>query len=72
MTEFCIEDNPAVSRVHAMIDEVNGDYYITDNHSTNHTYVNGSILPEGESRKLGHGDRILLGNEELIFKILSD
>lgn len=72
MAEICIEDNPAVSRIHALIDEINGDHYITDNHSTNHTYVNGSLLPDGESRKLSDGDRIVLGNEELIFKLLDD
>ncbi|MDD3221502.1 MAG: FHA domain-containing protein [Lachnospiraceae bacterium] len=67
--EICINDNPAISRVHAVITQFDGTYAIQDNDSTNHTFVNGIVLEENREKILASGDRILLGNEELIFKI---
>lgn len=67
--EICISDNPAISRVHAVIRQFGGEYTIQDNGSTNHTFVNGIVLREGQEKSLTAGDRILLGNEEFIFKI---
>ena len=67
--EICISDNPAISRVHAVIRQFDGEYMIRDNGSTNHTFVNGIVLREGQEKSLTAGDRILLGNEEFIFKI---
>lgn len=67
--DICINDNPAVSRVHAIISQFDGDYVIQDNGSTNHTFVNGIILNGSQEKTLADGDRILLGNEEFIFKI---
>ena len=67
--DICINDNPAVSRVHAIISQFDGDYVIQDNGSTNHTFVNGIILNGSQEKPLADGDRILLGNEEFIFKI---
>ena len=67
--DICINDNPAVSRVHAIISQFDGNYVIQDNGSTNHTFVNGIILNGSQGKPLADGDRILLGNEEFIFKI---
>ena len=66
--DICISDNPAVSRVHAIITQFDGDYQIRDNGSTNHTFVNGIVLRGAQEKPLSAGDRILLGNEEFIFK----
>ena len=66
--DICISDNPAVSRVHAIITQFDGDYQIRDNGSTNHTFVNGIVLRGDQEKPLSAGDRILLGNEEFIFK----
>ncbi|WP_418462116.1 FHA domain-containing protein [Frisingicoccus sp.] len=66
--DICISDNPAVSRVHAIITRFDGDYRIQDNGSTNHTFVNGIVLRGAQEKLLSAGDRILLGNEEFIFK----
>lgn len=66
--DICITDNPAVSRLHAIIQQNDGIYTIRDNHSTNHTLVNGILLSENQEKQLSSGDRILLGNEEFIFK----
>lgn len=67
--DICISDNPAVSRVHAIITQFDGDYQIRDNGSTNHTFVNGIVLKGAQEKPLSAGDRILLGNEEFIFKL---
>ncbi|MEI3266447.1 MAG: hypothetical protein V8R85_04680 [Frisingicoccus sp.] len=36
---------------------------------TNHSFVNGIVLVEDQEKALSAGDRILLGNEEFIFKL---
>ena len=53
------------ARYHARIDR-QGDYYVLSNvGSQNHTWVNGiSLIGQ---RRLRHGDRIVLGDVELVF-----
>jgi hypothetical protein len=67
--DICISDNPAISRVHAIIEGFQGEYRIKDNGSTNHSFVNGIVLGENQEKLLNNGDRILLANEEFIFKL---
>ncbi len=67
--EIFIKDNPVISRVHAIIRFVDGNFVILDNGSTNHTFVNGFVLQPNQIKVLAANDRILLGNEEFIFKI---
>ena len=67
--EICIKDNPAISRVHAIISFVDGAFVIQDNGSTNHTFINGFVLNPEHVKVLSANDRILLGNEEFIFKV---
>lgn len=66
--EIAILDNPVISRVHAVISYIDDEYVIQDNDSTNHTFINGIVLNPGDVKVLKMNDRILLGNEELIFK----
>ena len=66
--DICISGNPAVSRVHAVLCYRDGKYWIRDHESTNHTFVNGILVMDDQEKELKAGDRILLGNEELIFK----
>lgn len=56
-----------ISRLHALITLENGDYYIQDNNSRNHTFLNGEQLPPYTPYKLVNGSKIRLGSEELIF-----
>ena len=67
--EICITDNPVISRVHAIIRYMDNAFVIEDQGATNHTFVNGFVLKEGQVKVLSANDRILLGNEEFIFKI---
>ena len=66
--DFWIPDNTAVSHSHADILEENGSYYLRDNHSTNHTYVNGTMLPADQKKLLQDQDQIVLGNEAFVFE----
>ena len=65
--DYFIGDNTAISRSHANIHTENGEYFIEDTNSTNHTYVNGAIVSCSVKVKLTSGDKIKLANEEFIF-----
>ena len=57
--------DPAVSRKHAGIRKVNGNYELADLGSTNGVYVNGHKVPK---KTLDPGDIIRVGNTEAVFK----
>lgn len=65
--DYCISGNPTISRSHADIICRNGQYYIMDNNSTNHTYVNGELIPSNTEVLLTHGAKIRLSDEEFEF-----
>ena len=67
--EICIQNNPVISRVHAVITRHANGYTVRDNGSTNHTFVNGLILKPEQEKVLSENDRIVLGNEEFVFKM---
>ncbi len=67
--DYTVKGNGAVSRVHAIISSKEDVYYIKDNKSTNHTVVNGRTLEEGEIEQLTNNCKIMLGNEEFVFKL---
>lgn len=69
LADYTVEGNNAVSRVHAIITNKDGEYFIKDNKSTNHTYVNGKMLQDDESELLAHDSKIVLGDEEFEFKM---
>lgn len=68
--DYFIGDNSAVSRSHADIISRDGKYYIIDNNSTNHTYINGTMIQSNTQTEIVQGARIRLANEEFDFKIL--
>ncbi|MDD5923175.1 MAG: DUF6382 domain-containing protein [Clostridia bacterium] len=65
--DYCISDNNAVSRSHANIICKNGEYFVVDMNSTNHTYINGMILTPQMECKIKNGDVITFGNEDFTF-----
>ena len=67
--DYFIGDNTAVSRSHANIINRNGEYYVMDTNSTNHTYVNEKMIQSNREVRLSHGTRLRLANEEFEFKI---
>lgn len=65
--DYFIGDNSAISRSHANIVTKNGKVYIVDTNSTNHTYVNESIIQSNVEVELKNGDSIKLANEYFEF-----
>lgn len=64
---YCISDNAAVSRKHAEFVLRDGYCTITDQKSTNKTYVNNIALTPYIAQKLSDGDQIRMANETFIF-----
>ena len=67
--DYSVRGNAAISRIHAIITCKDGEYYIKDNKSTNHTFVDGKSLAENEQVLLTENAKIVLGDEEFIFKL---
>lgn len=67
--DYFISDNTAVSRSHANIVSRDGDFFIVDTNSTNHTYVNGGMILSNSETRLSHGAKIRLANEEFEFRL---
>lgn len=65
---YCIADNPSISRCHARIQKKNGGYYLSDMKSTNFTYLNNKILMSEEEAELKDGDVLRFSNEEFSFQ----
>jgi DNA-binding NtrC family response regulator len=53
-----------VSQVHAIVQSIEGAIVVTDQQSSNGTFVNGSKV---DRRELAHGDRIEIGASEFTF-----
>src|SRR5688500_20294795 len=63
--DVCIPD-PFASRVHAEVRREGDLYFLQDLGSANGTYYNGSRLEQTVG--LAHGDRIQIGETEILFK----
>ncbi|MCR5213153.1 MAG: FHA domain-containing protein [Eubacterium sp.] len=62
--DYQIVDNKKVSRKHAIFRISNGECYVRDNASTNHTFINGQLLQPGVEVMLSNDDSIRMGDEE--------
>ena len=67
-TDYYIEGNGAISRVHALLVFENGRVYISDKNTTNGTFINDKRLKPYESTPVNPGDKICFANEE--FRII--
>lgn len=67
--DYCIKDNTAISRRHALITIRDDVCYIQDNHSTNRVFVNGYVLEAGVDTRISNGDVIRMGDEEFVVSI---
>lgn len=67
--DYFIADNTAISRSHANIILRDGECFIVDTNSTNHTFVNGVMIQSNVETKLSEGDSIKLANEAFEFKV---
>lgn len=66
--DFVVTDNKTVSRHHAVIESREGSFYITDQNSTNRSYVNNKLIEPGKAKELNYGDVIRLSDEEFCFE----
>ena len=66
--DYFIADNSAISRSHANVITKEGEFFVVDTNSTNHTYVNGNMIQSSTEVKLNHGDKVRLANEDFEFK----
>ena len=64
--DICIEGNEYVAKMHAMIENRKGTYFIHDMGSINGTYLNGQRVT-GNGIRLISGDLISVANEEINF-----
>lgn len=67
--EYCVRDNSAVSRCHAVIKTVNSKWFINDLNSTNKTYVSDRAIYPYMDIELCDGMSIKLANENFIFNL---
>ena len=67
--DYFIGDNTAISRSHANFITRDGEYFVVDTNSTNHTYVNGAMIQSNVETKIAHGDKVRLANEDFEFKL---
>lgn len=65
--DYFVSDNQAVSRSHADIITRGDRYFIYDQSSTNHTFVNEIMIPMRQEIEIYDGDRLRLANEEFVF-----
>jgi len=61
-----VVDNKLASRHHAMIQKIKDAYFIKDQGSTNGTFVNDVRIPNEKYIKLKRGDKITIGNMNLV------
>ena len=65
--DYCILDNPNVSRLHVTFRNQEGQVLLVNGTSKNHTYVNGRQISDHGRVWLKKGDQIALANESFVF-----
>ena len=65
--DIVLDDDPLVSRKHAVMERTENSCTIMDLGSTNGTYLNGDPLKTREPKKLKTGCVIKIGNTEFTF-----
>lgn len=68
--DFCVTGNAAVSRSHADIQsDEQGGFWLIDNNSKNHSYIDKERLLPGQPYPLLPGAHFFLANEEFVFEL---
>ena len=66
--DYKVLGNKSISRRHAYITSINGVYYLRDNNSTNHTYLNGEQVYSNIDVVIQDNSIIKISNEEFLFR----
>jgi hypothetical protein len=67
--DYFIGDNTAISRSHANFITRDGEHFVVDTNSTNHTFVNGKMVQSNVEHSIAHGDTVRLANEDFEFRL---
>lgn len=67
--DYVILGNEFVGNTHCHILVRGEEYFIVDDNSKNHTFVNGVMVMPGTEVKLMHGQTIMLADEEFEFRL---
>ena len=65
--DYYVGGNDTISKVHAYITNKANQYFLVDNSSRNHTFLDGKLLKPIEQMKLNHKSKIRLAKEEFVF-----
>ncbi|MEY2423227.1 MAG: hypothetical protein QOI95_3294 [Acidimicrobiaceae bacterium] len=65
-SDLAVPSDPELSRLHAILEPVGGDWCVRDLASSNGTFVNGERV--WSDRPLRHGDEIRIGRTRIIFR----
>ena len=66
-SDYAIENNTAISRVHVIVTKRNGASYLRDNESTNGTWIEGERLEPGREVLLKANMKVKFGDEDFTF-----
>ena len=61
--DFCIHGNRLIGRIHLYIVNKEGHYFVCDNNSKNHSWLNDDLLEPNVDYELVDGDLIRIANE---------
>ena len=64
---YAVTDNRYVGHTHCHIISRDGEFFLVDDNSKNHTYLDGVQIPPSTEIKLSHGQKIRLSDEEFEF-----
>ena len=67
--DYVIAENKFVGHSHCHIITRDGECFIADDNSRNHTYVDGQMVSGGHEVKISHGQLIKVADEEFEFRL---
>lgn len=67
--DYCISDNLAIDDKHAYIIRHGKEYFVVDNNSKNHTYLNRVLIGTDEEVFIPHGAQLRFADEDFEFRM---
>lgn len=64
---YAVSDNRYVGHTHCHIVNRDGEFFLVDDNSKNHTFLDGQQIPPSTEVKLSHGQKFRLSDEEFEF-----
>lgn len=64
---YAVTDNRYVGHTHCHIVSRGGEFFLVDDNSKNHTYLDGQQIPPSTEIKISHGQKFRLSDEEFEF-----